>query len=81
VTIRPNAIEDDGNVGEEFGHYIESSYRERLIFDILACSASWKGGYDLPQTVHRINSISASGSRASFKLIAIADCPMMMVPM
>jgi hypothetical protein len=35
VTIRPDAIENDGNVGEEFGHYIESTCGVILIFDFV----------------------------------------------
>lgn len=27
VTLRTAAIEDNGHVGEEFGHYIESTYQ------------------------------------------------------
>ena len=38
-------------------------------------------GLDLPHTVHKMNSILASFSLDRFKLIAIAACPTMMVPM
>jgi hypothetical protein len=80
VTLRKDAIEDDGDVWEEFRDDIESAYVGNVKI--------WYPGAEgileicnLPHTVHKINSISASGSRASFKLIAIADCPIMMVPM
>jgi hypothetical protein len=40
-----------------------------------------RGLDDIPQTVHNINSIVASFSRTRFKLIAMADCPIIIVPM
>lgn len=35
VTVRKDAIEDYGHVWEEFGHYIESTYRDMLVFDCI----------------------------------------------
>lgn len=42
VTCRKDAIEDDGNVWEEFGYYIESACDEILIFEFLTCRGSRK---------------------------------------
>ena len=42
---------------------------------------AWENNDDLPHTVQRMNSIVASLSLTRFKLIAMADWPIMIVPM
>ena len=77
-----DAIEDDCNVRKEFRDNVERALRsvvsnwtsKRRIEAKEVCQ-------DLPHTVQRMNSIVASLSRTKFKLMAIADCPIMIVPM
>ena len=77
MSVRENAVEDDRNVRAEFGYDIECTWNgSEWLYSIAEYRA-----YDLPQTVQRTNSISASGSLASLRLMAIADWPITIVPM
>jgi hypothetical protein len=70
-----DTVKNDRYVGEEFRDDIESPYTSISI----NCRPDIQK--DSPQTVHNKNSIVPSDSFRRFKLIAIAACPMMIVPM
>lgn len=75
---RIDAVEDDGDMREEFRDNVESTFKTRRVRQLERRHRG--GGQDLPHTVQRINSIVASFSLTRFKLMAIADCPIMIVP-
>lgn len=79
-----HSIEDDGYVREKFGDNIKSTYERLALVRSQKASCKQMGcrsDIGLPHTVQRMNSIVASLSRTKFRLMAIADCPIMIVPM
>lgn len=85
-----DSVQYDGDMWQEFGDDIKCTC---LKLRVSACAVDstvggvfengFGGGLGFahsPHTRQRENSISASGSLMRFRLIAIADCPIMIVP-
>jgi hypothetical protein len=75
-----DAIQDNRDMGQEFRDNVEGACEHKLSAGEFVQDLQRNRGI-LPHTVQRMNSIVASFSFTRFKLMAMADSPIMIVPM
>ena len=78
MPVRVYSIENDGDVREELGDDIEDACATSKISFVVLCSEVEEK--EVPQIRQSMNSMPASGSCTRSSPMAIADWPIMIVP-